>query len=72
MAKEKKPRKQKIDSRPEESLEWRQYLMDPTSVPVSREDCPCPKKKCDRRGKCRECYEFHLAGKRLPFCIRKK
>lgn len=40
------------------------------SVPEFREDCPCKKEKCERHGKCHECYLFHHKGKLMPFCRR--
>jgi len=39
-------------------------------LPATREDCPCTKRKCERHGKCRECYEFHSGGRRPPYCLR--
>jgi hypothetical protein len=66
----KKEKKRKIDTRPQDSAEWRLYLMDPGSVPGYREDCPCKKEKCERHGSCQECYAYHAAGKLLPCCLR--
>jgi hypothetical protein len=37
-----------------------------------REDCPCPKKKCVRHGKCDECTRYHGAKGKLPYCKRPK
>jgi hypothetical protein len=70
LARERKVKKQKIDTRPEVSEAWRAYLANPDSVGGWREDCPCPKMKCERHGQCRLCYDFHASGKRLPFCER--
>ena len=69
MKRTKKERKKKSDKRLD-LPEWRQYLSDPDSIPTYRDDCPCPKKKCERHDKCRECYAYHAAGKKLPYCIR--
>jgi pimeloyl-ACP methyl ester carboxylesterase len=35
-------------------------------------DCFCPKKKCRRHSKCRECYDNHGAKGTLPYCKRRK
>ena len=37
-----------------------------------RKDCPCPKKKCPRFGKCKECIEYHKKRNQLPYCERPK
>jgi len=50
---------------------WCEYLVDPGVVPLNREDCPCTKRKCERRGRCRECYGYHAMGRRLPYCLRR-
>ncbi|WP_176718780.1 MULTISPECIES: hypothetical protein [Caloranaerobacter] len=39
---------------------------------IHKENCPCPKKKCERFGKCEECREFHKKKNRLPYCERPK
>ncbi len=64
-----KEKKRKADKRLE-SPAWREYLANADSVPPCREDCPCTKKKCERRGRYRECYAYHATGKRLPYCLR--
>lgn len=35
-------------------------------------DCPCPKGKCPRRGRCQECAAYHGAKGKLPYCFREK
>jgi hypothetical protein len=35
-----------------------------------RQDCPCPKKKCERHGKCEECTAHHAKKGKLPYCKR--
>ena len=39
---------------------------------VLKIDCPCPKQKCKRYGKCSECESYHGKKGRLPYCKRKK
>lgn len=34
--------------------------------------CTCPKTKCIRYGKCKECIEKHKAKNNLPRCKREK
>ncbi len=40
------------------------------TLPDTRAECPCPKKKCERRGRCQECYDHHAAKGKLPYCLR--
>ncbi len=35
-----------------------------------REDCPCPKKKCERHGHCMVCRAHHGRRNHLPYCER--
>jgi hypothetical protein len=35
-------------------------------------NCPCPKKKCPRRGDCIPCREYHAIKNKLPRCERPK
>jgi hypothetical protein len=37
---------------------------------VARTDCPCPSKRCARRGRCQECAAHHGEQGKLPFCLR--
>ena len=37
---------------------------------VAQSDCPCPSKRCPRRGQCGECAANYTASERLPFCSR--
>jgi hypothetical protein len=64
-----KEKKRKVDKRLDVAA-WRDYLSDPDAVPPYREDCPCTKRKCERHGKCGECYGHHAAGRLLPYCLR--
>lgn len=35
--------------------------------------CPCPRLKCERRGRCLECREYHRQKKKIPpSCEQKK
>ncbi len=70
MSKRRKDKKSKEDLRPLRSEKWRMYLEDPSSVPESNIECSCTKKKCERRYRCRECYDRHAAGRLLPYCLR--
>ncbi len=69
MKRVKKQKRQRYDKRLH-SPYWRQYLEDADSIPAFRDDCPCTKKKCEKHGRCRECYDYHAAGKLLPYCLR--
>lgn len=33
-------------------------------------DCPCPKTKCERHGRCQECTAYHARKNKLPRCKR--
>jgi hypothetical protein len=35
-----------------------------------RDDCPCPKRKCERHGHCDECRAYHGRKGKLPRCER--
>ena len=35
-------------------------------------ECLCPKKKCERHGKCEECTQYHATKDKLPYCKRSK
>ncbi len=37
-----------------------------------REDCPCPKEKCERHKQCDPCRAYHAAKKQRPYCERPK
>jgi hypothetical protein len=37
---------------------------------VAQIECPCTKKRCPRRGQCRECAAYHGAKGKLPYCFR--
>jgi len=69
MSRTKKEKKRKVDKRLS-SPAWCEYLQGTAAIPAYREDCPCTKKKCERHGKCRECYAYHARGKLLPYCLR--
>ncbi len=45
-------------------------LAQDSSLPDFRADCPCPKVKCERHGKCQECYTYHGAKGKVPRCMR--
>ena len=55
----------KILAMPQPITSW------PWPLAEFRADCPCLKLKCDRRGRCRECYGYHGPKGRLPRCVRK-
>ena len=40
------------------------------SLPKYIDDCPCPKKKCSRHNRCKECYQYHGDKGKLPYCLR--
>jgi hypothetical protein len=37
-----------------------------------KEDCPCPKLKCERHGNCEACEAYHGRKSTLTFCKREK
>jgi len=39
---------------------------------ILNKDCPCPKKRCERHGKCEECTQHHAAKGKLSYCKRTK
>ncbi|MGD8793008.1 MAG: hypothetical protein PVF47_10680 [Anaerolineae bacterium] len=39
---------------------------------VARSGCPCSSKNCPRRGRCRECVDYHGEKGKLPYCFRAK
>jgi hypothetical protein len=39
---------------------------------VTRTQCPCSSKRCERHGRCQECAAHHGANGKLPFCFRER
>jgi hypothetical protein len=37
---------------------------------VTATECPCPKKKCERRGLCSRCQAYHAIKGKQPYCLR--
>ena len=42
------------------------------AFPERYDACPCPRMKCERHGRCTECWNYHFSKKKLPYCLRKK
>ncbi|MDS1030923.1 hypothetical protein RDV78_10795 [Bacillota bacterium LX-D] len=37
----------------------------------NEENCNCPKKDCERHGKCCQCINFHVESESLVYCMAK-
>ena len=37
-------------------------------IEENKGNCPCTYPGCDKKGKCCECLQYHLARKELPAC----